>query len=87
MDALSLSPSFAADVDQAQRYLDAGRFTTYASALRAVLAAREDPTGPHGIYGLGRCAKCGESFRITDDQAEVEAGLVHAECVGEDPLA
>lgn len=31
----------------------------------------QDPTGPEGIYGFGRCDRCGESFREDDEQAEV----------------
>lgn len=30
-----------------------------------------DPLGPEGVYGFGRCDRCGESFQEKDEQAEV----------------
>jgi hypothetical protein len=39
-----------------------------------------DPLGPEGIWGLGRCERCGESFRANDERAETAAGIIHASC-------
>lgn len=60
-----------------------------------------DPTGPAGVYGYGRCARCGESFHEEDEQAEVvgttddpaslilDSIVIHADCYeqGKDVLA
>jgi hypothetical protein len=34
-----------------------------------------DPMGPEGVYGFGRCDRCGESFREDDEQAEVAGNV------------
>lgn len=65
------SPSLASAMERASRAYGAGHFDTWMAALRAMLAADSDPTGPLGIHGLGRCDRCGESFRLEDERAEV----------------
>lgn len=56
---------------------------------------------PEGVHGYGRCDRCGESFRETDEKAEVvgttsapdsllfDSLLIHADCYqqGTDVLA
>lgn len=83
----TVSDMLRLQIERAGRMVTSGRYATFEEAFHAVEMGRLDPTGDFGIYGLGRCAGCGESFRSGQDQAEIAAGLVHAECVGEEALA
>lgn len=54
-----------------------------ASELLGPAMERTRDTGPDdaGAFGLGRCQRCGESFRSPDaEKAETAIGIIHVEC-------